>query len=58
MDELKERRLINMYTEYYHDYNMYIRPLQEKQGVTYIDGNASWNETTNQLKLIKGDNKQ
>jgi hypothetical protein len=56
MNEIKRRRIINMYISYYHDYNTYIRPLQEMRGITYITGVASWTETTNQLTLIKGEN--
>lgn len=59
MDELKQRRIVNQYKDYYEVYNKLVRPVQEKKETPVVEGTVTWNETqvhsSTKLSVVGGD---
>lgn len=58
-NEIKERRIIKQYEEYYTHYNKLVRPMEEKTPVRETEGVVSWVEGkdvhTTKLSVVGGD---
>lgn len=46
MNELKTRRIINQYKDYYMMYNKLTRPVVEKQETPVVEGIVTWDESS------------